>query len=89
MTLESVIQICSQGLLTVLYIIGPPLAVAMSVGLTVAIIQAATQIQETSLTFVPKIASVGITLLFTARWSINHMMAFVREIMQRIEGISL
>ncbi|MCP4606248.1 MAG: flagellar biosynthetic protein FliQ [Proteobacteria bacterium] len=86
MTIETIIQISTQGLLTVIYIVGPPLAVAMAVGLFVAIIQAATQIQETSLTFVPKIAAVALTLVFTARWNLNHMTAFVHELMNQIAG---
>ena len=88
MTIETVIQIVEQGIMTVLYIVGPPLAAAMSVGLVVAILQAATQIQETSLTFVPKVTAVCATLLFTARWNINHLTAFVRELIQRMEGMS-
>ncbi len=88
MTIETVIQIVGQGILTVLFIVGPPLAAAMSVGLTVAVFQAATQIQETSLTFVPKVTAVCVTLVFTARWNINHLTSFVRELMQRMEGMS-
>ncbi|MCP4679341.1 MAG: flagellar biosynthesis protein FliQ [Deltaproteobacteria bacterium] len=88
MTIETVIQVIEQGIMTVLYIVGPPLATAMAVGLFVAILQAATQIQETSLTFVPKVAAVGLTLVLTARWNINHLTAFVRELMQRMEGMS-
>ncbi len=89
MTVESVLEISSQALMTILYVIGPPLGAAMAVGLFIAIMQAATQIQETSLTFVPKISVIGLTLLFTARWSIGHLTAFVREIMQRIEGVAM
>ena len=71
--------------MTILFIIGPPLAASMAVGLFVAIMQAATQIQETSLTFVPKMAAAGVTLLFTARWSINHLMSFMNAMMGHFE----
>lgn len=85
MTIETVLQISSQALMTILFVIGPPLAAAMAVGLLVAVLQAATQIQETSLTFVPKMAAAGVALLFTARWSINHLMSFMDAMMDHFE----
>lgn len=85
MTIETVLEISGQALMTILFVIGPPLAAAMVVGLFVAIMQAATQIQETSLTFVPKMAAAGIALLFTARWSINHLMSFMHTMMGHFE----
>lgn len=87
MTIETILEISTQALLVVLYVVGPPLGAAMAVGIFLAILQAATQIQETSLTFVPKIAAIGITLLFTGPWGINHLTAFVREIMVIFEGV--
>ncbi len=88
MSMETVIQLSSQALLVILYVIGPPLGAAMAVGLTVAVIQSATQIQETSLTFVPKIAAVAITLIYTSRWSIDHLIGFVREVMNHVVGVA-
>ncbi|MDJ0761606.1 MAG: flagellar biosynthetic protein FliQ [Myxococcota bacterium] len=86
MNVETVIQIAAQGLMTVVYIVGPPLAAAMLTGLIVAIVQAATQIQETSITFVPKIVAVAVTLIYTSRWNINHLTSLFRELMQRFDG---
>ena len=87
MTIETIIKISEQALLTVLLIVGPPLAAAMAVGLFVAIMQAATQIQETSLTFVPKIAAASVTLLLTARWNINHLVSFMNEMIHLFEEV--
>lgn len=84
MTTETVIEICTEGLLVILYVIGPPLAAAMAVGLFVAVMQAATQIQEASLTFVPKLAAIGITLLFTGRWSLAKLTAYMNEIVEKM-----
>jgi len=86
MSVEEILSLCNQGLMVIAYIIGPPLAAAMSVGLFVAVFQAATQIQEASLSFVPKMTAVGITLIFSARWSIAHMSAFVHEVMSKIQA---
>jgi flagellar biosynthesis protein FliQ len=88
MTIETITEISGQALLTVLLIVGPPLAASMAVGLFVAIMQAATQIQETSLTFVPKLAAASITLLLTARWNINHLISFMHEVLAQWGGMN-
>jgi flagellar biosynthesis protein FliQ len=88
MTIETIIAISEQAILTILFIVGPPLGAAMAVGLFVAIMQAATQIQETSLTFVPKLAAAATTLLLTARWNINHLVSFMNEIMSHFQGVA-
>ncbi len=88
MTAEAIGEIVAKGMLTVLYIVGPPLAAAMAVGLLVAVIQAATQIQETSLTFVPKIAAIGLTTLATGSWSISHLVGFVHEVMEKVSQVA-
>jgi len=87
MTVEAILSLFTQGLLTILYVVGPPLGAAMAVGLFVAVMQAATQIQEASLTFVPKMAAIGLTLLFTGRWSIGHLSEFVRTVMEKIQTV--
>ena len=87
MTPELVTEICIKGLLTVIYVIGPPLGAAMAVGLFVAVMQAATQIQESSLTFVPKLAAVFITLLFVGEWSVGKLVAFFSEVMVKFAAL--
>lgn len=87
MSPELITEVCTEGLLAILYVIGPPLAVSMAVGLFVAVMQAATQIQETSLTFVPKLAAVFITLLFTGNWSIGKLVIFFNEVMMKFSAI--
>ena len=87
MTTEAIIDICTRGLLTILYVIGPPLGMAMAVGLFVAVMQAATQIQESSLTFVPKLAAIGLTLLFTGKWAIGQLTAFMVDVMEKMQSV--
>lgn len=81
MNAELITEICVESLLTILYVIGPPLGASMAVGLFVAVMQAATQIQEASLSFVPKLVAVFVTLLFTGSWSMGKLVAFFDEIM--------
>ncbi|MBN2342310.1 MAG: flagellar biosynthetic protein FliQ [Deltaproteobacteria bacterium] len=89
MSTELITEVCVEGLMAILYVIGPPLAAAMAVGLFVAVMQAATQIQESSLTFVPKLAAVFITLLFTGEWSIGKLVAFFNEVMIKFSALGL
>lgn len=58
MTEDFVFQIANEGLLLVLVVSGPPVLISLLVGLLIALFQALTQIQEQSLTFVPKIIVV-------------------------------
>ncbi len=88
MTIDSVLDLFAQAMMTTLYVVGPSLAVGMGVGLIIAVLQAATQIQENSLTFVPKLAAIGLTLLLTGRWSITQLLNFLRDVVQRFEGVS-
>ena len=59
---EFVIRVLNQGLLMVMVVCGPPILVSMVVGLTISLFQAVTQIQEATLTFVPKMIVIFGTL---------------------------
>jgi flagellar biosynthetic protein FliQ len=76
MTPEMAIDICRKAIQTILMCAAPILIVAMIVGLLVSIFQAATQINEQTLTFVPKIVAVFITLLIFGSWLIKILTAF-------------
>jgi len=65
----------------------PPLVVALLVGLVISIMQAATQVQEQSLTFVPKIIAVFLTLAIMAPWSIRIMISFTNRVFNRIPDL--
>ena len=65
MTNDFIAQITNEALLLVLIISGPPVLISLVVGLIIALFQAVTQIQEQSLTFVPKIVVVfGVLAIF-------------------------
>ncbi|NNU17403.1 flagellar biosynthetic protein FliQ [Parvularcula sp. ZS-1/3] len=64
MTEADVIQIIREGFLTAMIICGPPLIAGTITGLGVALFQALTQVQEMTLTFVPKFAAIFITIVF-------------------------
>ncbi|MDO3378063.1 flagellar biosynthesis protein FliQ [Geoalkalibacter halelectricus] len=80
MTPEFVVDIGRQAVETVLMVAGPLLIVALGTGLTIAVFQAATQINEQTMTFIPKIVAVLVTLLIMAPWMIKTLLAFTTRI---------
>lgn len=80
MTPEFVIGFARQSIELTLMIALPMLGIGLIVGVVVSIIQAATQIQEMTLTFVPKIISIFLALLFSFPWIMDKMVTFTREI---------
>ncbi len=77
MTESVVINVSQEAMRVTLLVVGPMLLVSMLVGLVVSVLQAATQITEQSLTFVPKILAVGVTLAFTGSWVMQKLVAFM------------
>lgn len=75
-----VVQLAYQGLLLILILSGPPILISMVLGLTVAIFQAATQIQEQTLSFTFKLVAVVLTLMFMGAWIGAQIMAFANNI---------
>ena len=67
----------------------PVLIVAMIVGLVIAILQAATQVHEQTISFAPKAVAVGLTLFFLAPWMINETIDFVNMIFDKMAGLPI
>jgi flagellar biosynthesis protein FliQ len=80
MTPEFVIGFARQSIELSLTLALPMLGVGLVVGIFVSVIQAATQIQEMTLTFVPKIVSMFIALLIAFPWIMDKMIDFTRNI---------
>lgn len=75
-----VIQLAYQGLLLILILSAPPILISMFFGLMVAIFQAATQIQEQTLSFTIKLVAVTLTLMFLGNWLGTQIMGFAANI---------
>ncbi len=73
-------QLSYQALLLILLLSGPPILISTVLGLTVAIFQAATQIQEQTLSFMVKLFAVILTLLFMGGWLAAQIMQFTNNI---------
>ncbi len=75
-----IFQLSYQALLLILILSGPPVLISMVLGLVVAIFQAATQIQEQTLSFVVKLLAVVLTLLIMGSWLGEVIMQFANNI---------
>ena len=75
-----VTQMAYQGLLLILILSGPPIFISMFVGLMIAIFQAATQIQEQTLSFTFKLVAVIMTLMFLGAWLGAQILTFASTI---------
>jgi len=77
---DSVIQIGSEAVKMVLLISLPMLGVALVVGIAISLFQAVTQIQEMTLTFVPKIMAVFAAMILAAPWMTEKMVSFTQHL---------
>jgi flagellar biosynthetic protein FliQ len=73
-----------DALLLILKLGGPPLAVAMLVGLVMSLLQAVTQINEATLAFVPKVLAIGLALLLTGGFMLAQLVDFTRLVFDRL-----
>lgn len=80
MTQIEFITLLQTALSLILQLAGPVLVVSMVVGLMISIFQSVTQIQEATLTFVPKILAGILTLMFIAPWMVDMYISAVNEI---------
>jgi type III secretion protein S len=75
-----VIQLAYQALLLILILSAPPILISMFFGIIVAVFQAATQIQEQTLSFTVKLVAVTLTLMLTGGWLGAKIMSFATNI---------
>ncbi|MBX7131193.1 MAG: flagellar biosynthesis protein FliQ [Fimbriimonadaceae bacterium] len=73
-----VLDLARQGMTVALMVSLPILAVALFVGLLVSVFQAVTQVQEMTLTYVPKIIGVGLVIMFFGSWMLTTLVSFTR-----------
>ena len=84
MSPESVVSLVRQALEILVLISAPPLVVALAVGLLVSVFQAATQINEMTLSFIPKLLAVFAALVLAGPWMLSTMVEFTRALFEAI-----
>ena len=87
MSPETVIHIGRKAVETILLTSAPMLLAAMVIGLLISIFQAATQINEQTMTFIPKIVAVFLTLLIFGPWIIELLITFTTGIITQIATV--
>ena len=87
MTPEYVVTFGGEAVKMALMLSAPLLGVGLAVGLFIAILQATTQVQEMTLTFVPKIVMVLLALLVAAPWMLSKMTVFASQVITSIPQI--
>ncbi|GAA0746219.1 flagellar biosynthesis protein FliQ [Clostridium oceanicum] len=87
MSENMIMGIIKDAIYTGLLVSAPILVVAILVGLIISILQATTQVQEQTLTFVPKLVAVALVGLFTGNWMLHQIVAFTERIFAHISQI--
>lgn len=84
MSSETIVRILREGLLMVLLLSGGPMLASMMVGFMVSLFQATTQIQEQTLSYVPKLVAVFVTLMIMGPWILSQAVRFTAVLFESI-----
>jgi flagellar biosynthetic protein FliQ len=87
MTEQQVLQLAAAAMVTAAKIAAPILLTAMAVGFVVSLLQSVTQIQEMTLTFVPKVLAGGLAILFTGHWMLSTFITYVHALFASIPSL--
>jgi flagellar biosynthetic protein FliQ len=84
MSPEMVVRVAKETIEITLYVSLPIMGVGLVVGLVVSLFQAVTQVHEMTLTFVPKIVAVLLSLLFLLPWMMQKMVSYTEQLITRL-----
>ena len=87
MTADGVIDVARDGIIVMIKLGAPAMFAALAVGLVISLLQALTQIQEMTLSFVPKILVTFVTILIAMPFMIGTLVAFSEDLFRRIAGL--
>jgi len=87
MDANQVLDIGLQALVVAAKLGAPILVTALAVGFTISLLQSITQIQEVTLSFVPKAFAVAVALLVCGHWMISEIVAFTHDLFARIPAL--
>jgi len=87
MTDTAVIEIATMTMRVAMSLSAPILATALSVGFTVSLFQSMTQIQEFTLSFVPKVIGIGTALLASGNWMLHELINFTEDLYAMIPSL--
>ena len=82
MTDSAVVSIAIQAIMVTAKLAGPILIVSLAIGLGVSLIQSVTQIQEVTLSFVPKLAGVALVIVVSGHWMLSQLITFTQQLFE-------
>ncbi|MBM4165830.1 MAG: flagellar biosynthesis protein FliQ [Ignavibacteria bacterium] len=88
MSEEFVISLARDFFWTTILVGGPALVVSLVIGLLISVFQAATSIQEYTLTFVPKLIGIAIVMFFTLPWMLQVLITFTTNLFLKIPDLA-
>ena len=88
MDMQYVITLGRAAIYTTLLVAAPMLVLSLIVGLIIAILQGVTQIQEMTLTFIPKIIAVAVAMIIFLPWMMNTLISFTNQLMAMIPTLA-
>ena len=87
MTPETVMEVGRQALLVIIMLSAPVLLTALAIGLAIGMIQAATQIQEMTLSFIPKLLGMFVALLIAGSWMLDMVVNFTLRLYENVPAL--
>ena len=87
MTDTAIVHLGLQAMLIAFELAAPTLLTALLVGFGISLFQSATQIQEFTLAFVPKLIGVGLALLFCGNWMLHTLITFTVDLFESLPGL--
>jgi flagellar biosynthetic protein FliQ len=84
---NTAINMASQAMMLAMEVGGPLLLVGLAVGLVVSLFQAVTQIQEQTLSFIPKIVGIGLVIVVLGPWMLNQLVDYTQNLFLSIPGM--
>lgn len=87
MSTQNVLDVLQDTFSVLIRVSGPILVIALVIGLVISIVQATTQIQEQTLSFVPKLFAILLTLVLLGNYMLNTLIAFTTRLFSIIAGL--
>ncbi len=87
MTPDTVMSLTYTAMKLALSMAGPVLLITLAVGLIISVFQAATQVNEMTLSFIPKLLTVSLSLVLLGPWLIQNMVNFMQSLFEQIPGL--
>ncbi len=87
MTDTTVTQIAIQSILLATKLAGPVLLVSLLIGLGIGLVQSATQIQEQTLAFVPKLVGIALVIVLAGNWMLSQMISYTQNLFDMVPSL--